>query len=110
MSTLAIGVALVVVCAILEGFGQISFKKSVSAARRQRAWIALGIGLSLCEILVYTSALRFLDVSTAFPLGSLAFVMVTLLSAWILGEAVSTTRWTGIGLIVAGTALIAGLT
>jgi drug/metabolite transporter (DMT)-like permease len=91
---------------VLEGFGQICFKISVASPRRRR-WIAIGVGLAVSEVVVYTTALRFLDVSTAFPIGSLSFVTVTLLSGWVLGEVVTKTRWTGIGLIIAGTALIA---
>ncbi|MFI5336910.1 MAG: hypothetical protein ACHQ5A_09005, partial [Opitutales bacterium] len=39
-----------------------------------KPWIALGVLAYGCEILLYTLALRFLDISVAFPLGSLCFV------------------------------------
>src|ERR1700749_3149854 len=48
----------------------------------------------------------FKAVSTAFPITSLSFVMVTLLSAWLLGERVTPLRWAGVGLILIGTSLI----
>ena len=58
------------------------------------------------SVLLYSGALRFLAVSTAFPLTSLSFVMVTLLSRWMLGEHVTPLRWAGVGLILIGTSLI----
>lgn len=75
----------------------------VSAAK---PWIALGLLAYGLEILLYTFALHFLDVSVAFPLGSLCFVGVALLSQLFLGESVSRTRWLGIGLILAGTVFV----
>jgi drug/metabolite transporter (DMT)-like permease len=45
-------------------------------------------------------------VSTAFPITSLSFVMVTLLSRWLLGEEVAPLRWGGVALILVGTSLI----
>ncbi len=71
-----------------------------------KAWIFLGLLAYGLEILLYTLALRFLDVSVAFPLGSLCFVGVALLSKVLLGESVSRTRWLGIGLILAGTVFV----
>jgi drug/metabolite transporter (DMT)-like permease len=58
------------------------------------------------ESIVYTGALRYLDVSTAFPLSSLSFVVVTLLSQWMLRERVTAMRWLGVGLILSGTVLL----
>ncbi len=72
-----------------------------------RVWIVLGVLAYGLEILLYTFALRHLDVSVAFPLGSLCFVGVALLSRLLLGEAVGRVRWLGIGLILAGTGLVA---
>ena len=72
-----------------------------------RLWIGLGVLAYGLEILLYTFALRYLDVSVAFPLGSLCFVGVALLSRLLLGETVGRLRWLGIGLILAGTVLVA---
>ena len=60
----------------------------------------------IVEVILYSGALRFLAVSTAFPITSLSFVMVTLLSRWLLGESVTPLRWAGVGLILIGTSLI----
>jgi drug/metabolite transporter (DMT)-like permease len=58
------------------------------------------------EIFLYTLALHRLDVSVAFPMGSLCFVGVALLSKIFLGESVGTLRWLGVLGILCGTALM----
>ena len=58
------------------------------------------------EALVYTEALKLLDVSVAFTIMSLNMIAVTLLSQWILHEDVDRTRWIGVALIFAGAALV----
>ena len=63
-------------------------------------------GLFVAETLMYTGALTFLDVSTAYPIGSLSFVAVTVLSHFILGERVTRHRWIGVGLILLGASLV----
>jgi drug/metabolite transporter (DMT)-like permease len=106
MSPTALGVLLVVVSTMVEGFGQTFLKKSALDAARRHHWILLGVAVLIVEVLLYSGALRFLAVSTAFPITSLSFVMVTLLSHWLLGERVTPLRWAGVGLILIGTSLI----
>jgi drug/metabolite transporter (DMT)-like permease len=72
-----------------------------------RPWVVLGLVAYVLEILLYTLVLHFLDVSVAFPVGSLCFVGVAVLSRLFLGEAVSRTRWLGVGLILAGSFWVA---
>ena len=62
--------------------------------------------LFVFEALFYTAALQRLDVSTAYPLGALSFVSVTLFSRWLLKETVDRKRWIGLALIVCGAALV----
>jgi drug/metabolite transporter (DMT)-like permease len=107
MTLTAVGVVLVIVCTIIEGFGQVSLKKSVLGGGTVRPWLCLGAGLLLIEALLYTGALRLLDVSTAYPIGSLSFVAVTVLSRWLLGERITAERWAGVALIVVGAGLVA---
>jgi drug/metabolite transporter (DMT)-like permease len=70
-------------------------------------WVLLGLASYVVEIALYTAALHYLDLSVAFPLGSLCFVGVALLSTLFLGESVGRTRWLGVGCILAGTVLVA---
>jgi drug/metabolite transporter (DMT)-like permease len=106
MSPTTFGVLLVLLCTVLEGVAQVLLKQSALAVARKHVWITFGFIFFILEAVLYTDALRFLDVSTAFPIGSLSFVVVTLLSQWFLGEKVSSSRWIGIVLICIGTALV----
>jgi len=106
VSTAGVGVLLVVVCAIIEGFAQVSLKKSGLHSSRWARWIALAIVCFAVEALVYTKALLILDVSIAYPIGSLSFIAVTVLSWWLLHEKVSGMRWLGVCFILFGAGLI----
>ncbi len=71
------------------------------------SWVALGVIAYGLEIALYTLALHALEVSVAFPAGSLCFVGVALLSKLVLGESVGRVRWLGVGCILAGVILVA---
>ena len=102
-----LGISLVVVASIIEGVSQTLFKKSALVAVRKNRWVAGGVALFVVQALIYTGALRFVEVSTAFPIGSIGFVVVALLSQRFLAEPVTGTRWTGVVLITLGVALLA---
>ena len=102
-----LGVALVILASIIEGVSQTFFKKSALVAARKNRWVAGGVVLFIVQALIYTGALRFVEVSTAFPIGSVGFVVVALLSQKFLAEPVTGTRWTGVVLITLGVALLA---
>jgi multidrug transporter EmrE-like cation transporter len=101
------GVLLVILCSIVEGVAQVMFKKSALVARGKALWIGAGVALFVAQALVYTGALQFVEVSTAFPIGSIGFVIVAILSQRMLSEPVTRARWAGIGLIIAGVSLLA---
>jgi len=107
MAEAAVGVALVVLASIIEGVAQLSFKKSTLVAAGKRRWIVIGGVFFAIQALVYTGALRLVEVSTAFPVGSIGFVVVAILSQRFLNEPVTATRWTGVALITLGVALLA---
>ncbi|HZE61961.1 MAG TPA: EamA family transporter [Burkholderiales bacterium] len=100
------GVALVILASIIEGVSQMFFKKSALVATAKKRWIVLGVALFIVQALIYTGALRFVEVSSAFPIGSIGFVVVALLSQRFLAEPVTGTRWTGVVLITLGVALL----
>ena len=104
-----VGIALVILSSAIEGFAQVCLKRSamLSSAGKMR-WLALGIVLFILEALFYSGALQSLDISTAYPLGALSFVSVTLFSRWLLNEFIDRNRWIGLGLIVCGAALVVG--
>lgn len=108
MNTPLVGIVLVVVSSAIEGFAQVCLKKSAVLSAGKHAWLTLGIVLFVLEALLYTGALQSLDISTAYPLGALSFVAVTLFSRWLLRETIDLRRWLGLALIVCGAALVAG--
>jgi drug/metabolite transporter (DMT)-like permease len=107
MTATTIGVLLVILCGIIEGIAQVFFKKSALAPDARQLWIGAGVALFIIQALIYTGALQFVEVSTAFPIGSIAFVIVAILSQRFLNERVTGTRWMGIALIIVGVTLLA---
>lgn len=107
MTATTAGVVLVILCSIVEGVAQVFFKKSALVPHRRALWVGAGIALFILQALAYTGALQFVEVSTAFPMGSIGFVIVAILSQRMLGEPVTPMRWAGIVLIIAGVSLLA---
>jgi multidrug transporter EmrE-like cation transporter len=107
MSATGFGILLVCLCAVIEAFAQVALKISAAAPPRRLFWIAGAIGLFVIRAVVYSGALRFLNVSVAYALDTLSLVTITLASMWLLRERVTPIRWLGIGLIAIGATLIA---
>jgi multidrug transporter EmrE-like cation transporter len=107
MTSAALGVLLVIACGVIEGVAQVCFKKSALAPQARLRWVGAGIVFFIAQAAIYTGALRFVEVSTAFPITSVGFAVVAVLSQRLLGEPVTRARWIGIALIVAGVALLA---
>ena len=103
-----VGIFLVVLSTVFDSFGEVLLKKSRLDRVRQVMWIAGGLGMFGVQLVLYSLALRYLDVGAAFGIASLSFAIVALLSKLLLQEAVTPIRWFGVVLIVAGTVLIGG--
>jgi drug/metabolite transporter (DMT)-like permease len=108
MNRVALGLVLIVTCAMIEGLAQISWKASSLHPARKWVWIGVGACAYGLEIVLYTLALRSVDVSVAFAMGSLSFVAVAAFSRLLLGEKISRLRGAGLLLILAGVALMGG--
>jgi len=106
MTQTAVGILLVVLSSLVEGIGEIFFKKSRLQRRRRIFWVLLGVSVFVVQFAFYTAALRFLAVGAAFAIASLSFAFVALLSKLILREEVTPIKWLGIALIMLGTSLI----
>lgn len=106
MTVMAGGIALVIVSSVIEGLAQVCLKRSAILRAARPGWMALGIALFILEAVFYSGALQSLDISTAYPLGALSFVSVTLFSRWLLDESVDRRRWIGLALIVCGAVLV----
>lgn len=59
------------------------------------------------SVLVWLIGLSRVPVSQAYPLLSLGYVINALFAWWLLGEALSAQRLVGVGVVIAGVALIA---
>lgn len=69
-------------------------------------WLLLGVALQATFFFMYLTLLSRAEVSQVLPMTAMDYIVVALLASWLLGEAVTATRWAGIALIVAGVALV----
>ena len=70
-------------------------------------WVVAGILLLLGFFACYLTALSWADLSYVIPATALGYVVIALLSEWLLGETVTLTRWAGILLVGGGVYLLA---
>jgi drug/metabolite transporter (DMT)-like permease len=69
-------------------------------------WVALGIVLLLGFLAAYLSALSWSDLTYVLPATSFGYVLLALLSVWLLGEKVTLARWIGILLVSSGVGIV----
>ena len=69
--------------------------------------VLLSLALAFGAALAWIAAMSRLSLASAYPFMSLAFVGTAILSALLLGESISTMRWAGIGVVVAGLVVVA---
>ncbi|MEO5700268.1 MAG: EamA family transporter [Casimicrobiaceae bacterium] len=67
----------------------------------------LGIACYAVSVVVWIFGLSRVPVSVAYPLLSVGYVVNAIAAHYLLGEAVTLSRWLGIGLIIAGVYLVA---
>lgn len=70
--------------------------------------VVLGLGLYLASVVLWLVALSRVDVSLAYPMLSLGYVVNALAAWWLFGEALGPGRVAGMALILAGVWLLAG--
>ena len=69
--------------------------------------IASGIGCYVISVVVWIIALSRVEVSVAYPMLSIGYVVNALAAWYLFGEAVTLTRLAGIGVIIIGVYLVA---
>jgi len=110
------------VCIILAATGQIFMKKGVTQLGDDgissnlnfpgifriflQKNIFVGLSIYMGGMILWLYALSKLDVSLAYPLVSLGYIITAILALVFLKENISTMRWAGIALIVIGSFLI----
>ncbi len=67
----------------------------------------LGMLFTILSFITWLYALKHLPLSVAFPASQAVHVLIPLSSWLILGERIPVIRWIGIGLVLAGLALVA---
>ena len=93
--------------------GQISLSAGTPALWRTAAGLAQrpdilgGLACYAISVVVWIVALSRVEVSIAYPMLSIGYVVNALLASWLFGEDVNTQRWLGIGVIVIGVVLVA---
>ncbi|MSN24885.1 MAG: EamA family transporter [Geobacter sp.] len=68
--------------------------------------LILGTAMQAVYFGLWLAVLSWEDLSVALPLQALSYVVVAFLAQWYLGENVSPMRWSGIGLICIGVAMV----
>jgi drug/metabolite transporter (DMT)-like permease len=69
-------------------------------------WVLLGVALQATFFALYLTLLSRADVSQVLPMTAVDYIVVALLAYALLGEAVTSARWLGIVLIVAGVVMV----
>jgi drug/metabolite transporter (DMT)-like permease len=105
---------------VFEVIGQICFKRGTASEAigsddtvrgfwigvASSRWTYAGLGAYGVELLLWVAALHFHPLSEAFPLLSLSYCGVAIVSRWFLRERISTRNAVGIVLITLGAACI----
>lgn|SRR5262245_61120561 len=80
----------------------------VRAAGRAIACVEIWLGIAALALLFVCSLVLFskIDFSYAQPATAVGYALVAVLGYVVLGEAITATRWAGIGFICAGVALV----
>ena len=69
-------------------------------------WLLLGVALQASFFFLYLTLLSRADVSKVLPMTAFDYIVVAVLAHLLLAESITPARWTGIGFIVAGVALV----
>lgn len=72
-----------------------------------RAPVLAGLGCYVISVAVWLIALSRVDVSIAYPMLSLGYVVNAIAAWWLFGEAVGVARFAGIALILLGVLIVA---
>src|SRR4051794_26854096 len=73
-----------------------------------RPYVALGVGLMILWTLSRMALLSWADLSYVLPVTAIGYVLVAIVGRVLLDEQISSARWAGIVLIMAGGALARG--
>jgi drug/metabolite transporter (DMT)-like permease len=69
-------------------------------------WVALGVALLIVWTLTHMALLSWADLSYVMPVTAIGYVVTAFAARFLLAEAISPARWTGIVLVTAGVMLV----
>jgi uncharacterized membrane protein len=107
----------VAIVVLSNAFGNFCMKRGMSGALSApldyilvlfRPWVALGVGLLILWLLLRMALLSWADLSYVLPVTAIGYVLVALEGRVWLHETITSKRWAGIVLIVAGVSLVGG--
>jgi len=115
---MTIAMSILIVGILLGAAGQIALKTGINALGAKPApgvvlraiftpWILVGFACYGVSSILYLLAISRLELSYAYPMVALSYVIVTFLSWKLLGEAVPPARVGGLALICAGVLVVA---
>ncbi len=108
-------ILLVLISTIVGSFGLLYIKRGSSKTGfgliDLRSWmrnkeLILGIVLFFLGMMAVIIALRYEDLSVVFPMTSVSYIWVALISRKYLGEKINAYKWLGILLIIVGVVLV----
>jgi len=93
--------------ALATGISNVVMSNMLEFASRMIAspWLWIGIIFLLANFFLWIALLSRVDLSVAFPMSSLTYIIVPILAITFLHEKVLLTRWAGIVFIIAGISL-----
>lgn len=72
-----------------------------------QGYFVTGVVVYMVSLVIWIMGLSRVPVSVAYPMLSLGYVVNAVLAYYLFGEAVTVTKWLGIGLIILGVWLVA---
>ncbi|HEX8985967.1 MAG TPA: EamA family transporter [Bryobacteraceae bacterium] len=106
-------IVLIVACTLLTAVAQILIKTGAGTLTRSNPWsmltnVPLVAGYSLYGLMtvMFIYALRDEELSFVYPIISLSYVWVAVLSVWLLHEVLNPWKMAGVATIVAGVAVL----
>lgn len=111
MKVSILAILLVLVSTFLAAFGSLYLKKGSGAFKMSikkilSSQLLVGIFLYASSTIFFIWALRMAQVSILYPITSLTYIWVSLLSVRVLKEKMNSYKWAGIVLIMIGVILI----
>ena len=112
MATQLWAIGLVILATLIGAFGPILLKKASAKRLSKLSSLATnyhlfgGVALYAIGTLLFIPALKGGDLSVLYPLVSVAYIWVSLLSVKFLGEKMNKLKWLGIVLIIIGVSFI----